>query len=55
MNKTIIKSDDTEIEECEFHKYKSPISVKDIDSNEFLFYDKNETLFDKYMIIWGKN
>ena len=38
MDKKIIKFGDTEIEEYEFHKYKSPISVKDIDINEIVVY-----------------
>ena len=31
MDKKIIKFDDTEIEEQEFHQCKSPISINDID------------------------
>ena len=38
MDKKIIKFGDTEIEEYEFHKYKSRISVKDIDINEIVVY-----------------
>ena len=34
MDQKIIKFDDNEIEEYEFHQYKSPISKKDIDINE---------------------
>ena len=30
MNKKLIKFDATEIEECKFHQYKSPISINDI-------------------------
>ena len=30
MDRKIIKFDDTEIEEYEFHQYKSPISINDI-------------------------
>ena len=33
MDEKIIKLDDTEIEEQEFHQYKSPISINDIDIN----------------------
>ena len=29
-----MKFDDTEIEECEFHRYKSPILIKNIDINK---------------------
>ena len=36
MNKKFIKFDDTEIEEFEFQKYKSPNSIKDIDINEMV-------------------
>ena len=30
MDKKIIKFDDTEIEEYEFHQHESPISISDI-------------------------
>ena len=40
MSKKIIKFDDTEIEEFEFHKYKSPISIKVIDINEIAVSNK---------------
>ena len=30
MDEKIIKFDDTEIEDYEFHQYKSPISINDI-------------------------
>ena len=33
MDKKIIKFDDTEIEECEFHQHKHPILINDIDIN----------------------
>ena len=36
MDKIIIKFDDTEKEEYEFHQHKSPISIKDIDINEIV-------------------
>ena len=47
MEKKIIKFDDTEIEKYEFHQYKSPISINDIDidkivvPNKFAFGKKN--------------
>ena len=40
MDKKIIKFDDTEIEEFEFHKYKSPISLKNIDINKLVLSKK---------------
>ena len=36
----IIKSDDTEIDEYEFHQYKSPVSINDIDINEIVLSNK---------------
>ena len=36
MDKTNIKFDDTEIEKYEFHQYKSPISINDIDLNKII-------------------
>ena len=36
MDKKIIKFDDTEIEEYEFHQYKSPISVNSRDINKIV-------------------
>ena len=36
MNKKIIKFDDTEIEVYEFHQYKSPISINNIDINKIV-------------------
>ena len=33
MDKKIIQFDDTEIEEYEFHQYKNPILINDIDTN----------------------
>ena len=36
MDKKTIKFDDTKIEEYEFHQYKSPISINDIDVNEIV-------------------
>ena len=40
MNKKIIKFDDTEIKEYEFHQYKSPISIKNIDINKLVVSNK---------------
>ena len=40
MDKKIIKYGDTEIEEYEFHQYKSPISINDIDINEIVVSNK---------------
>ena len=40
MDKKIIKFDDTEIEEYEFHQHRSPISVNDIDINEIVVFNK---------------
>ena len=34
MDKIIIKFDDTEKEEYEFHQHKNPISIQDIGINE---------------------
>ena len=34
MDKKIIRFDDTQIEEYEFHQYKSPISINNIDINK---------------------
>ena len=34
MDKKIIKFDDTETEEYEFHQYKRPVSINDIDINK---------------------
>ena len=36
MNKKIA----TEIEECEFHQYKSPILINNIDTNEIVVFNK---------------
>ena len=50
----MIKFDDTEIEEYEFHQYKSPISIKYIDikkivvSNEFSFGKQDFKYFIGY-------
>ena len=50
MDKKIIKFDDTEIEEYEFHQYKSPILINDTDinaivvSNKFFFLLVNKIL-----------
>ena len=39
MDKKIsIKFDDTETEEYEFHQYKSPISINDVDINEIVVF-----------------
>ena len=40
MYKKIIKFDDTEIEEHEFHQSKSPILIKDVDINKTLVSNK---------------
>ena len=40
MDKKIIKFDDTEIEEYEFHPYKSPVLLDDIDINEIVVSNK---------------
>ena len=36
MNKKIIKFDDTEIEEYEFHQHKSPVLTNEIDINKIV-------------------
>ena len=40
MDKRIIKFDETEIEKYQFHQYKSPVSVNDIDTNKIVVYNK---------------
>ena len=40
MHKKIIKLDDTGIEEFEFHEYKIPILINEIDINEIVVSDK---------------
>ena len=40
MDKKIIKFDDTEIEEYEFHQYKRVISINNIDINEIVVSNK---------------
>ena len=40
MDEKKIKFDDTEIEEFEFHQYKSPISINDMDINEIVVPNK---------------
>ena len=35
-----MKFDDTEIEECEFHQYKSPILIKNIDINKIVISNR---------------
>ena len=40
MDKRIIKFDDTGNEEYEFHQYKSPVLIKDIDLNEIVVSNK---------------
>ena len=40
MDKRIIKFDDTEIEECKFHQYKSPILINVININEIIVSNK---------------
>ena len=43
--KKIIKLDDTNIEEYEFHQYKSPILVNNVDINKLVV--SNKFSFDK--------
>ena len=45
MDKRIIKFDDTEIQEYEFHQYKSPILINNIDIKKIIV--PNEFPFDK--------
>ena len=45
MDKKIMKFDDTEIEEYEFHQHKSHISINDMDINEIVV--SNKLLFHK--------
>ena len=40
MDKKTVKFDHTEIEEYEFHQYKSPISIEDIDINKIVVSNK---------------
>ena len=40
MEKTVIKSGDSEIDKRKFHKYKKPISVKNIDINKIVVSNK---------------
>ena len=40
MDKKIIKLDDTETEEYEFHQYKSPILINNIDIDKILLINK---------------
>ena len=40
MDKNIIKFDGPEIEEYEFHQYKSPISINNIDINKLVVSNK---------------
>ena len=40
VDKKIIKFDDTEIEEYEFHQYKSPILINDTDINAIVVSNK---------------
>ena len=40
MDTKIIKFDDTEIEEFEFHQHKSPILINDIDIDKIVVSDK---------------
>ena len=40
MDKKIINFDDTEIEEFEFHEYKSPILINDINIDKIVVSDK---------------
>ena len=57
MDKKIIKFDDTDIEEYEFHQYKSPISINDIDVKEIVLSNKftlDKKVF-KYFIGYKNN
>ena len=40
MDKKTKKFVDTEIEECEFHQYKNPTLINDIDINEIVVSNK---------------
>ena len=40
MEKTFIKFGDTEIKKHKFHKYKRPISIKNIDINKIIVSNK---------------
>ena len=40
MDEKIIKFDDTEIQEQEFHQYKSPILINNVDINKKLVSNK---------------
>ena len=40
MENKIVKFDDAETEEYEFHKFKSPISISDIDVNKIVVSNK---------------
>ena len=40
MNKKIKKFDDTEIENCNFHQHKRPISIDNIDFNKIVVSNK---------------
>ena len=57
MDKRIIKFDETEIEKYQFHQYKSPVPVNDIDTNKIVVY--NKIPFDKqdfkYFIAYEDN
>ena len=40
MDKKLIKFCDTEVEEYDFHQYKSPILLNDIDINKIVVFNK---------------
>ena len=40
MKKTAIKFSDTEIEKQKFHKYKRPVSIKNLDMNKIVVSNK---------------
>ena len=40
MDKKIIKFDDTEIQEYEFHQYKNPILINNIDTDKVVVSNK---------------
>ena len=40
MDKKLVKIDDTDIKEYEFHQHKSPISINNIDIDKIAVYSK---------------
>ena len=55
MNKKIIQSDDTEIEEYKFHQNKSPISINDMDIIEIVVSNKLPFGKQEYFIGYKNN